>query len=91
LAAARPAPFSGRKREDRGGTVVALQELIIMATAWFAGCPHCNTSLSYLEGVARSSMTPSCPRCGKLVPVTRPTFLMADNSRPAAKPVAKKP
>jgi hypothetical protein len=57
-----------------------------MSTAWFGPCPHCGTSLSYLEGVASSSMTPQCPRCHTQVPVTRATFLMVDNSRPAARP-----
>jgi hypothetical protein len=54
-----------------------------MATAWFGPCPHCNGALSYLEGVAGSSMTPKCPRCHELVTVTRGSFLMADHSRPS--------
>jgi len=63
-----------------------------MATAWFGPCPHCNASLSYLEGVAGSSMSPLCPRCKSVVTVSRATFLMADNSRPTAKaPLAIKP
>ena len=63
-----------------------------MATAWFGPCPHCNAALSYLEGAAGSSMTPQCPRCHAVVTVSRATFLMADNSRPAAKaPAASKP
>jgi hypothetical protein len=38
-------------------------------------------------------MTPTCPRCKAAVTVSRPTFLMVDHSRPAAKvvPVAIKP
>jgi hypothetical protein len=55
-----------------------------MATGRFLPCPHCNAPLSYLEGVTGSTMTPKCPRCGVLVVVDRATFLMADNSRPAA-------
>jgi hypothetical protein len=46
--------------------------------------------LSYLEGAAGSSMEPKCPRCRAVVPVPRATFLMADHSRPTAKPVVKK-
>jgi hypothetical protein len=57
-----------------------------MSTAWFGPCPHCGTALSYLEGVASSSMSPHCPRCHAQVPVARATFLMVDNSRPAARP-----
>lgn len=53
-----------------------------MATSRFAPCPHCDSALSYLEGVSGSTMTPKCPRCGELVAVDRATFLMADNSRP---------
>jgi len=61
-----------------------------MATARFAPCPHCNTSLSYLEGVAGGIMSPKCPRCKMVVTVSRATFLMADHSRPTAKaPSAK--
>ena len=64
-----------------------------MAFARFRPCPHCSTSLSFLEGVSGSSMTPTCPRCKAAVTVSRPTFLMVDHSRPAAKvvPVAIKP
>lgn len=58
-----------------------------MATAWFGPCPHCKSALSYLEGVSGSTMQPNCPRCKQPVPVSRATFLMADNSRPA--PVVK--
>lgn len=54
-----------------------------MATAWFGPCPHCNRRLSYLQGVTGSTMTPKCPGCRQLVEVTRATFLMVDNSRPA--------
>jgi hypothetical protein len=53
-----------------------------MSHASFAPCPHCRCLLSFLHGVAGSSMTPACPRCGKAVPVTRKTFLMRDHSRP---------
>jgi phage FluMu protein Com len=59
-----------------------------MATGWFGPCPHCNSPLSYLEGVSGSTMTPRCPRCQTVVPVTRATFLMADNSRPSPPPSA---
>jgi phage FluMu protein Com len=63
-----------------------------MAIARFLPCPHCNASLSYLEGAAGSSMSPKCPRCQVVVSVTRATFLMADHSRPSAKaPVRKAP
>ena len=54
-----------------------------MATAWFGPCPHCGIRLSYLQGVTGSTMSPKCPGCRQLVEVTRATFLMADNSRPA--------
>jgi hypothetical protein len=53
-----------------------------MATAWFGPCPHCKCALSYLEGVTASTMKPKCPRCRAEVTVLRPTFLMADYSRP---------
>ncbi len=56
-----------------------------MATAWFGPCPHCNHRLSYLQGVANSTMAPKCPRCKAVVTVSCPTFLMADYSRPEAK------
>ena len=61
--------------------------------AHFGPCPHCCAALSYLEGAASSSMNPMCPRCHAVVPVTRATFLMADHSRPSAKPPgeAKRP
>ncbi len=49
-------------------------------------CPHCHAALSYLEGVAGSSINPNCPRCKMEVSVERATFLMADHSRPTAKP-----
>jgi len=63
-----------------------------MATAWFGPCPHCKISLSYLEGITGSSMSPQCPRCRTVVSVLRATFLMVDHSRPTAKaPVAVKP
>jgi hypothetical protein len=63
-----------------------------MATARFGPCPHCNAPLSFLEGVAGSSMSPKCPRCKMEVPVSRATFLMADHSRPATKaPAGAKP
>ena len=54
-----------------------------MAHARFAPCPHCNTPLSYLEGVSGSTLTPTCPRCPGVVSVSRATFLMVDNSRPS--------
>ena len=53
-----------------------------MATAWFGPCPHCQSALSYLEGVTGSTLNPICPRCKVAVPVTSATFLMADYSRP---------
>jgi hypothetical protein len=59
-----------------------------MATGRFEPCPHCDCALSYLEGVTGSTMTPKCPRCGKVVAVDRATFLMADNSRPRLAKVA---
>ncbi len=55
-----------------------------MATASFGPCPHCSSSLSFLRGVAGTRMNPACPRCGVAITVERPTFLMADNSAPAA-------
>ena len=63
-----------------------------MATAWFGPCPHCQSALSYLEGVTGSTLKPLCPRCKELVPVTCATFLMADYSRPVpqAKPRVKR-
>ncbi|HEV7731749.1 MAG TPA: hypothetical protein VGR62_06290 [Candidatus Binatia bacterium] len=54
-----------------------------MSTGWFGPCPHCQSALSYLHGVSGSSMTPKCPRCHEVVPVTRSTFLMADHSAPS--------
>jgi hypothetical protein len=60
-----------------------------MASAWFGPCPHCNSALSYLEGVTGSTMNPVCPRCKVPITVERATFLMADYSRPT--PYAKKP
>jgi phage FluMu protein Com len=61
-----------------------------MGSAHFRPCPHCNAALSYLEGVAGSSMTPKCPRCHEVVDVPRATFLMADHSRPSSR-AAEKP
>jgi len=55
-----------------------------MSYAWFGPCPHCQMPLSYLEGAAGSKLDPPCPRCHKIVPVARATFLMADHSRPAS-------
>jgi hypothetical protein len=60
-----------------------------MATGWYGPCPHCNTRLSYLEGVTGSTMSPKCPRCKALVTVSRATFLMIDRSRPAPRPPQK--
>lgn len=60
-----------------------------MAYAKFAPCPHCRAPLSYLENAAGSKMNPECPRCRQAVPVSRPTFLMADYSRPS--PASKTP
>jgi hypothetical protein len=57
--------------------------------ATFRPCPHCDAPLSYLEGAAGSTMSPKCPRCKVEVSVTRATFLMADRSRPKAKPAVK--
>ncbi len=57
-----------------------------MASAWFGPCPHCNSALSYLEGVTGSTMKPVCPRCKVAVTVSCATFLMADYSRPAPYP-----
>lgn len=65
-----------------------------MPTARFGPCPHCNVSLSFLEGVSDGTMSPKCPSCGEVVAVSRATFLMADHSRlsagAAAKPVSQK-
>ena len=61
------------------------------AYASFAPCPHCNAPLSYLQGVAGSTMTPVCPSCREVVAVNRATLLMADNSRPAAAKAALPP
>jgi hypothetical protein len=52
-----------------------------MATAWFGPCPHCKFPLSYLEGVAGSTLSPICPRCKVPIAVTCATFLMANYSR----------
>jgi hypothetical protein len=60
-----------------------------MSYASFSPCPHCGAALSYLEGVAGSTMNPECPRCHEVVPVQRATFLMADHSRP--RPLEKTP
>jgi hypothetical protein len=62
-----------------------------MASAWFGPCPHCNMSLSYLQGVSGSSMTPRCPGCHDVVTVTRATFLMPDHSRPVSLAAPKQP
>jgi hypothetical protein len=62
-----------------------------MATAWFGPCPHCHAALSYLHGVAGSTMTPKCPCCRQIVPVERSTFLMRDNSGPTPHRKAAKP
>jgi hypothetical protein len=55
-----------------------------MASARFGPCPHCNSALSYLEGVPASTMHPVCPRCKVAITVDRATFLMADYSRRTA-------
>ncbi len=60
-----------------------------MSHGWFGPCPHCQALLSYLEGAAGSQMNPPCPRCHKIVTVSRATFLMRDHSRPGT--AAKKP
>jgi len=60
-----------------------------MARASFSPCPHCNAALVYLEGAAGSTMAPKCPRCKVEISVARATFLMADHSRPAAKPIPR--
>ncbi len=57
-----------------------------MSSAWFGPCPHCNSALSYLEGVSGSKMDPKCPVCHEVVTVTRATFIMADPSRPSPAP-----
>ena len=57
-----------------------------MAYASFGPCPHCQAPLSFLEGVAGSRIDPPCPRCHKIVTVTRATFLMPDHSRPGPRP-----
>jgi hypothetical protein len=59
-----------------------------MARAWFGPCPHCKSSLSYLEGVSGSKMDPQCPTCHAVVTVSRATFLMADHSRLSLTPKA---
>jgi hypothetical protein len=61
-------------------------EGVRMGYATFGPCPHCNALLSFLQGVAGSSMRPQCPRCHEVVAVTRATFLMRDNSRPSPAP-----
>jgi hypothetical protein len=47
-------------------------------------------ALAYLEGVTGSTVTPKCPTCHEVVPVTRATFLMADHSRPSERPQPKR-
>jgi uncharacterized protein YbaR (Trm112 family) len=59
-----------------------------MTRATFGPCPHCKAPLSFLEGVAGSTMAPACPACHQQVTVSRSTFLMRDHSRPAAKTAA---
>lgn len=56
-----------------------------VASAWFGPCPHCNSALSYLEGVTGSMMSPACPRCKVAITVDHATFLMADHSRPRSR------
>ena len=60
-----------------------------MPYAKFAPCPHCHGALSYLENAEGRKMNPLCPRCHEVVTVARPTFLMADHSRPS--PIVKRP
>ena len=60
-----------------------------MASAWFGPCPHCKASLSFLEGVSGSSMNPHCPTCHAVVPVSRATFLMKDQSRLSLTPTTR--
>jgi hypothetical protein len=57
-----------------------------MPVGRFGPCPHCNQSLSFLEGVSGSTMHPMCPTCRNAVPVTRATFIMVDTSRPSKFP-----
>lgn len=57
-----------------------------MRYAHFHPCPHCSAPLSFLEGVAGSSMHPVCPCCHEVVTVPHPTFLMQDHSRPGPLP-----
>jgi hypothetical protein len=56
---------------------------LAMASATFAPCPQCQTPLAFLVGVTSSRMDPKCPSCHAEIPVTRATWLMADNSRPS--------
>jgi hypothetical protein len=77
---------------ERGVQLIVGQaddERIPMSHGWFGPCPHCHAPLSYLEGVSGSQMNPQCPRCHRIVPVTRATFLMADHSQPGS--AQKKP
>jgi len=60
-----------------------------MASAWFGPCPHCKASLSYLEGVTGSTLSPKCPRCHVVVSVSRATFLTADHSRLSLTPTPR--
>jgi len=53
-----------------------------MATATVATCPHCNSALTYLEGVTGGTLNPVCPRCRQVVKVATPTLLAAYVARP---------
>lgn len=52
-----------------------------MATATMGQCPHCDSNLTYLEGVTGGTMKPMCPRCQKEVTVKVATLLAPDYSR----------
>lgn len=62
-----------------------------MASASFAPCPECHSALTYLVGVSGSQMNPKCPCCHAVVPVSRATLLMADNTCPSPLTASKAP